>query len=85
MKRHMEKARTGLGRLTALAAKTELSERKILDTAQKRRTAVTAEIRKLRPGIEGASDKDQDRYTDLVTEQGQLDIVIAKSRKSLGT
>ena len=84
MKRHMEKARTGLGRLTALAAKTELSERKILDTAQKRRTAVTAEIRKLRPGIEGASDDDQDRYTDLVSERGQLDVVIAKAQKTLG-
>lgn len=84
MKRHMENARAGLGRLGALAAKTEDAERKILDAAQKRRADVVAGIKQLQPGIEGASDEDQDRYTELVSERGQLDVVIAKAQKTLG-
>lgn len=85
MKRHMGKARAGLGRLMALSTKTEAAERRILESAQKRHDFVVAELRKLRPGIAGASDSTQDRYTDLVAERGQLDVVIAKARKALGT
>lgn len=84
MKRHMEKARTDLGELHGMAAKTEAAERKILAAAEKRHAEVTAAIERARPGIDGATDAAQDRYTDLVSERGQLDIVIAKARKVLG-
>lgn len=84
MKRHIEKNREALGRLQALSAKTEDAERKILDSALKRRDAVAAEIKQLHPGIEGASDEDQDRFTELVSERGQLDMVIGRARQTLG-
>lgn len=85
MKRHMENARAGLGELHGLAAKTEAAERNILASAEKRHAEVLAAIERARPGIEGASDQAQERYTDLVAERGQLEIVIAKARKVLGS
>ena len=83
MKRHMEKAKTDLGELHGLAAKTEAAERKILTAAEKRHAEVVAAIERARPGIDGASDAAQDRYTDLIAERGQLEIVMAKARKEL--
>lgn len=83
MKRHIEKARAGLGDLHDLAAKTERTERNILAAAEKRHAEVCAAIERARPGADGASDAAQQRYTDLVSERGQLDVVIAKARKAL--
>ena len=83
MKRHIEKARAGLSDLHGLAAKTERTERNILAAAEKRHTEVCAAIERARPGVEAASESAQQRYTDLVTERGQLDVVIARARKAL--
>lgn len=83
MKAHMEKVRTHLGELGGLASKTEAAERKILASAEKRLATVQAEIDRARPGIEGAGDDAHERYLDLITERGQLHVVIAKSRQAL--
>lgn len=83
MKRHIEKARAHLGELHSLADKTEHTERNILAAAEKRHAEVCKAIERARPGMEVASDSAQQRYTDLVAERGQLDVVIARARKAL--
>lgn len=85
MKRHMDKARAHLGELHDLASKTATTEKNILAAAQKRHAEVCAAIERARPGIEAANDTAQQRYTDLVSERGQLEVVIAKARKALET
>lgn len=85
MKRHMDKARAHLGELHDLATKTEHTERNILAAAEKRHAEVCKAIERARPGAEVASDSAQQRYTDLVAERGQLDVVIARARKTLAT
>ncbi len=84
MKRHIEKTRAGLSDLHGLAAKTERTERNILAAAMKRHAEVCAAIERARPGADGASDAAQQRYTDLVSERGQLDIIIASAKQALG-
>lgn len=83
MKHHIDRARTHLGELAALAQKTEAAERRILAAAEQRLEAVQAEIEKARPGVEAADDAAQDRYLELVTERGKLHTVIAKARQAL--
>lgn len=85
MKRHMDKARAHLGELHDLAIKTEHTERNILAAAEKRHAEVSKAIERARPGAETANDSAQQRYTDLVAERGQLDVVIARARKALAT
>lgn len=83
MKRHITNTRQHLGELHDLAAETERSERSILARAEKRHATVLAQLERQRPGIEGANDAAQDRYTELVKERGELEMVIAKARKTL--
>lgn len=83
MKKHIERARRGLGELNELSDRTQAAERRILEQAQRRHAEVSAAIERARPGIEGAPDAAQDRYTELVKERGQLEQVIAKSRAAL--
>lgn len=85
MKRHIEKARAHLGELHDLATKTEHTERNILAAAEKRHAEVCAAIERARPGIEAATESAQQRYTDLVSERGQLDVVIAKARAAVSS
>lgn len=84
MKRHMDRARQGLGELGALSSKTEAAERRILASAEHRHAELVAQIERARPGVEAASDAAQQRYLDLVTERGQVEVVIAKARAALG-
>lgn len=84
MKKHVERTRRNLGELHGLAGKTEADERRILARAEARLEEVNAMIERQRTGIDGAPDAAQDRYTALITERGQLGVVIAKARKSLG-
>jgi hypothetical protein len=84
MKRHIENTRAHLGELHGLAAKTEAAERRILSSAEARLDEVNAALERLRPGVEAAPDKSQDRYLALVEERGQLNTVIAKARQVLG-
>lgn len=83
MKRHIDKTRAHLGDLHDLATKTEHTERNILAAAEKRHAEVCKAIDRTRPGVEAAPESAQQRYTDLVAERGQLDVVIAKARKAL--
>lgn len=83
MKAHIDKTRAHLGELGAMAEKTEMAERRILEAAEKRLDQVEADIVKARPGVEAAGDDEQQRYLDLVAERGQLHTVIAKARKAL--
>lgn len=84
MKAHMDKARSQLGELGSLQAKTEQTERNILAAAEKRLDEVQALIKRASTGIESAQESEQQRYQDLVAERGQLNIVIAKAKKELG-
>lgn len=85
MKRHISNTRASLADLGALAAKTEEDERGILSRAEARLVDVSAQIERQRPGIEAAPESAQDRYLSLVEERGQLQVVIAKAKKALGT
>lgn len=84
MKRHIERVRDRLGDLAGLADRTERTERRILEQAEKRLDEVQKSIDAARPGIEAASDDEQRKYQDLVAERGQLNLVIAQARKALG-
>jgi hypothetical protein len=79
----MEGARANLGELGELSQKTEAAERNILKSAEKRLTLVQQQIVRAQPGIEGADDAAQDRYTALITERGQLQMVIEKAKQAL--
>lgn len=84
MKALMGKSRNMLVELGGLAAKTDHSERAILAAAEKRLAAIAPLIERARTGVQTASEAEQQRYTDLIAERGQLQIVIAKSRAELG-
>lgn len=80
-----DKAKAQLGNLSALAAKTEAAERRILESAQNRLEEVQAQIDRARPGVESAPEAAQDRYLELVRERGQLQQVIARAQQALGS
>lgn len=84
MKKHLNNTRKQLGDLHGLAAKTDAAERRILERATARLKEVSENIERARVGIEGAPDAAQQRYTDLVAERGQLEVVITKAKKALG-
>lgn len=84
MSAHIEKARDQIGELAGLANKTEASEKRILEAAEKRLVEVQAAIEEARPGVEAAADDKQDQYLELINERGQLNTVIAKSKAALG-
>lgn len=83
MKKHIERTRRSLGELNSLSAKTEAAERRILEQAERRHAEVLAALERARPGVEGAPEAAQERYTDLVKERGQLEAVIAKAKVAL--
>ena len=80
MKRHLANTRDNLGELATLAARTNAAERNILAAAEKRLQEVNGSIERLRAGIDGAPDRSRQRYLDLVQEQGQLQIIIARAQ-----
>lgn len=79
----MTAIKTHLAELEALSSKTAATERAILNAATERLADVQAEIDKLQPGIDSAGADDQQRYLDLHTERGQLQIVTAKAQEAL--
>lgn len=83
MKRHIERTQEHIGELAGLADRTERTERRILEQAEKRHSEVMTAIERARPGIEAAPDDAQQRYQDLVAERGQLEIVIARAKQAL--
>lgn len=83
MRQRMQKTKADLADLGSLAAKTETAEQRILAAAEKRIAAVTAQLDKMRPGIEAQPEDAQQRYQDLVTEKGQLQVVIGRAQRAL--
>ena len=83
MKRHIDRTRDQLGELAGLAEKTQRTEQRILDQAEKRLADVQAAIERARPGIEAAPDAAQQRYQNLIEERGQLHMVIAQAKQVL--
>lgn len=84
MKAHIDKTKSQLGELGRLSAKTEQAERNILANAENRLQVVQADIDALQSGIEGKSEEDQSRYTELISERGTLHQVISRSKSALG-
>ncbi len=84
MKKHMEKVISSLTDLSGLAGKTEAAERNIFKAANRRLKAVQVEIERARPGVEAAPESTQERYLALISERGQLQVVISKARQALG-
>jgi hypothetical protein len=80
---HIAAARTRLTHLAGLAARTDAAELKILEAAEDRRAAISADIEKLRPRV-NLDDEAGDKYMALITERGQLDTVAGRSRQVLG-
>jgi vacuolar-type H+-ATPase subunit H len=83
VKRHIANTQEKLGDLAGLADKTERTERRILEQAEKRLTEVQTAIDRARTGIEAAPDDAQQRYQQLIVERGQLQMVIAQAKKAL--
>lgn len=84
MKRHISNTRARISDLAGLAARTEADERVILQRAQKRHAAVLRELEQHQPGVEGATEADQDAYLALVDERALLETVMGKARQTLG-
>ena len=83
MKAHIDKTRASLGELAGLAAKTDAAERRILENAERRLADVQRELDGIKGAEFGTADQ-QEHYSDLIKERGQLQLVIAKAREVLG-
>lgn len=79
---HIAGARRRLTHLAGLADRTAAAERRILDAANDRRSAVDVDLGKLRPQVD-LDDSAADRYQSLTLERGRLDTVIARARQVL--
>lgn len=79
---HLDNTRRQLGELGALADKTEKAERDILERARKRHEEVASRIEELRPKVH-TDQAAADEYTDLVSERGTLERVIANALEVL--
>ena len=77
--KHLTNTRKSLMDLALMSAKTDEAERRILRSAQSRLADVEKQLQRARQGVEAAPDDEQDRYTDLVHEAGQLRLVIARA------
>lgn len=78
----MKNARRQLAELGELSHKTESTEKRILDAAERRLDIVQARLHELQGSAiidKGAGAE----YQNLVLERGRLDIVIAQSKKIL--
>ena len=78
---HIDAARSRLGDLSGLAARTHAAELRILEEAERRREAVQSDLDKLKPRAIGDTSAG-DEYQRLLVERGQLDIIIAKAREA---
>lgn len=82
MKAHIDKTRASLGELAGLAAKTDAAERRILENAEHRLFEVQRELDGIK-GAEFGTQQQQEHYSDLIKERGQLHVVIAKAHEVL--
>jgi hypothetical protein len=80
---HIAAAKRRLQHLSRLADKSVAAEQKIKSAAEKRLSAVDAELVTLRPRV-NLEEEAGDRYQDLTLERGQLATVIESARVALG-
>lgn len=80
MQTYIDTTTRHLGELAAMSRQTEVAERRILEKATKRLAEVQSDIAKTRPN---AITTHGDAYMALVQERGQLNQVIAQSRRIL--
>lgn len=83
MKKHIINTRDKLGDLAGLADRTQRTEQRILEQAEKRLAEIQAKIDRSEKGVEGASEDGQSAYLELISERGQLQQVIARARTNL--
>lgn len=79
----MDTIRRHLTELSAMAAKTEAAERRILAQAQRHLSEVEARIKKLRSPamVPGAAEAEE--YQQAIMDRGRLNQVIAQAEKLL--
>lgn len=75
--------RRQLGELAAMSAQTEAMERRIMERAQQQLAIVERSINTARSESMCGGKEKQDRYMELVLEQGRLQQVIAQARAVL--
>ena len=75
--------RSRIADLSALAAKTQATERRILEQAERRLEQIAGRLEEIKPRVlldESLSDE----YQRLILERGKLGIVVAQARRVLG-
>lgn len=85
MTQHIDNTRRQLGELAAMSAQTEAMERRIMERAQQQLAIVERSINSARSASMTGGKEKQDRYMELVLEQGRLQQVIAQARSVLET
>ena len=85
MDNHISDTQKKLGELGAMARQTEAAERKILDAATNRLSAIQERLPAARTAALAGGDAQKNAYSELIAERGQLNQVIAQSRAHLNT
>lgn len=80
---HIDAARTRLGHLGGLAARTDAAERNILKAAEKRLEAIRADLDRLRARVH-TDEAAATQYQALTLEAGQLETIRQQARQNLG-
>lgn len=78
-----DQIRSRIADLSALAAKTQATERRILEQAERRLEQIAGRLKEIKPRVlldESLSDE----YQRLILERGKLGLVVAQARRVLG-
>jgi hypothetical protein len=78
-----DQIRSRIADLSALAAKTQATERRILERAERRLEQIAGRLEEIKPRVlldESLSDE----YQRLILERGKLGLVVAQARRVLG-
>lgn len=79
---HIEGAKRRLVHLAGLSGRTEEAERKIMEAAEDRLTAIDADLSKLRARV-NLDGNVADRYQALTLERGQCVLVVERAKQVL--
>lgn len=85
MNPNTDQTRRQLGELGAMAQQTEDMERRILSIATERLDAMQGDLERARVEALTGDDGAKTRYSDMVTERGRLEQIIATAHAVLGT
>lgn len=78
-----DQIRSRIAALSALAVKTQQTERRILEQAERRLGEIAGRLDEIRPRVL-LDDALADEYQRLILERGKLDIVVSQARRVLG-